>query len=107
MSLVELFASQGHSGGSASVVLAAFGTVARYGVLTPLTGEDSEWMEVGPNVWQNVRLSSVFREEDGRAYDIEAIVHRLPDGKCYLRGGERHYIEFPYTPKKVYVDVEE
>jgi hypothetical protein len=57
--------------------------------LTPLTGDDDEWMEVGEGVFQNVRDSSVFKDprfHDGKlAYDIDA-----PD--------PRAAITFPYEP---------
>lgn len=58
--------------------------------LSPLTGEDDEWNEVGPGVFQNRRVASVFKDprfHDGKlAYDIDN-----PEGP-------RVAITFPYTP---------
>lgn len=63
--------------------------------LTPLTGEDSEWMDVseasggkGP-VRQNKRCSTVFTDEDGRCYDIDT--------------PGRPTITFPYWPEEARV----
>ena len=74
LALLELFTSQGHSGMSAPVLISLFGKLAAQTPLGPLTGEADEWNEVGPRVWQNRRASSIFKEEDGAAYNIEGIV---------------------------------
>ena len=42
LDLIELFASQGHSGFSAPYVINAFDRLARFKPLSPLTGEDDE-----------------------------------------------------------------
>jgi hypothetical protein len=43
--------------------------------LTPLTGEESEWMEVGKNMYQNTRCASVFRNtlfpKEKQCYDLD------------------------------------
>ena len=50
-----------------------FNAIINFEPLTPLTGEDDEWHDVGYNerrtVYQNRRLSTVFKE-DGKAYRI-------------------------------------
>lgn len=66
--LLKLFASQGHSGSSAPDAVALFEKLALYKPLSPLTGEDDEWMEVGSGVWQNRRDPEVFKEHDKNAY---------------------------------------
>jgi hypothetical protein len=105
MELITAFANQGHSGSSAAEVAGIFGKLARYQPLIPLQGTDDEWVEVGTNVWQNRRCSHVFKEADGKAYDINGRVFREPDGSCFTNRGSRVPIEFPYTPKIEYVDV--
>lgn len=135
MALIKLFAEQGHSGMSASVVRGLFNTLAGYELLNPLTGEDDEWTfigrdkftafpvsvpdEVGQEIidsindkkpemlWQNKRCSHVFKGPDGRSYDSHGKVFRQPDGGCYTNGNSRVYVEFPYTPKVEYVNVSE
>lgn len=103
LQLVEVFAAQGHSGSSAAMVTELVQRLMRYDILTPLTGEDSEWTDVaeygGDIQWQNNRLSHVFRDGgDGQAYDIDAIVLIDPQGHRWM--GPRKYIEFPYLPAR-------
>ena len=70
--LVTTFAAEDHSGASAHMALAVFEKVARFQPLTPLTSDPSEWMEVGPNVWQSRRSPSVFSKDGGATwYDID------------------------------------
>lgn len=87
MSLIETFAAQGHSGGSAQMVIEAFNRLARYLPLTPLTGADDEW---GPSPderrLQNLRCSRVFKH--------------LPTGRAYDVTTDRD-VTFPYTPEIV------
>lgn len=104
MKMVKVFADEGHSGMSAPMAISIFQKVARFEPLTPLTGADDEWMEVGDDTFQNVRCSHVFKK-NGKAYDIEGKVFREPDGGCYTSGDSRVPVTFPYTPKTEYVDV--
>lgn len=72
LKLVEAFASQGHSGGSAAMTLGIFDTVARFRPLSPLTSDPSEWMEVGSGMWQCRRAPSVFSKDGGKTwYDLD------------------------------------
>jgi hypothetical protein len=84
LALVDLFASQGHSGASAAYCRTVLHKLLAFHPLTPLTGAADEWVEVSPGVLQNRRIPTVFRQ-DGRAYDIDA-------------GNDRATITFPYTP---------
>lgn len=107
LDLIELFASQGHSGFTAPYTVNVFERLAMFKPLTPLTGEESEWNEIAPGHYQNKRYSAVFKEKDGKAYNIE--------GKIFTDDGEDWYsskdslieINFPYTvpkePEKVYL----
>jgi len=71
--LLEVFCEEGHSGSSAPYAVKVFERLANWKPLSPLTGEDSEWMEVGTNLWQNRRASNVFKDETG-AYWSDGIV---------------------------------
>jgi hypothetical protein len=71
--MVEMFAEEGHSGFSASYALSILKRVLAYNPLTPLTGNDDEWNEVGHGVFQNRRASNVFKE-NGQAYWMDGIV---------------------------------
>lgn len=108
LELLEVFDSQGHSGFSGSYVINAFNRLANFKPLSPLTGEDDEWNDIGyGDSLQNKRYSAVFKnKEDGTAYNIE--------GKVFTDDGETWYtckdssvnVTFPYVvpdkPEYVY-----
>lgn len=107
--LVLVFGTQGHSCFSASYARRALDKLLDFKPIVPLTGADSEWMEVGDGVFQNIRCSSVFKSKDrfdGRPYDIDAVVFREPDGACFGGRGSAQVVAFPYAPRTVYVDVD-
>ena len=107
LKMVNVFAEEGHSGFSAEYAISILQKLLRFEPLSPLTGEDDEWCEVSDNLYQNKRLSRVFKEgKDGQAYDIDGKVFVEPDGCSYTNRDSRVYIEFPYTPKTEYVNVE-
>jgi hypothetical protein len=103
LKIIELFASEGHSGFSAHLAIDIFERVARFEPLTPLTGADDEWFEPTPGLFQNVRCPRVFKDADG-TYDSEGRIFRDPDGSCVTNKDSRVAITFPYTPKREYVD---
>lgn len=108
LKMVEFFSEAGHSGSSAPYTIGLLTKLLSFEPVLPLTGEDSEWNEVGPGVFQNNRCSHVFRQADrfdGQAYDIEGKVFREPNGACYTSGESQVPITFPYTPTREYVDV--
>lgn len=99
--MVRCFSQEGHSGASASYAISALAKLLDYKPLAPLTGEDSEWIEVGEGFWQNVRCGRVFKGADGQAYDSEGIVWK-DDVGCFINLDSRVYVTFPYTPKTEY-----
>lgn len=110
MELVYTFSTQGHSGWSAGQISQIFHRVINYKLLTPLEDLPEQWSNSSGGGQQNTRLSSVFKDEDGTAYDIDAgPFYRMPSGSCYRRGGtKRQPITFPYMQKPPkYIDVDE
>lgn len=108
--LILVFSTHGHSGFSASWARQCLDKLLAYQPLGPLTGEDSEWNEIEPGVFQNNRCGHVFRRADrfdGQAYDLNGKVFREPSGACYIGKDSMVPIVFPYTPTTVYVDVKE
>jgi len=108
--MVEEFSKEGHSGYSASYALGILKKLLAFEPLTPLTGEDSEWIDVteesGGNVmYQNKRLSSVFKDNNS-AWDIDGKVfwewytdeESGEKSKIYFSGsGCATPVGFPYT----------
>jgi hypothetical protein len=112
--MMQEFAEEGHSGFSASYAIGLLEKLLRYKPLTPLTGADDEWVDVGEQsggiLWQNKRASHVFKDNEG-AYDIDGKVfwdwYTDPEtgekSKSYFTCKEsRVMIQFPYTPTTVY-----
>jgi hypothetical protein len=85
LDLVKKFAEEGHSGASAMRCLQLFSRLARFKPLTPLTGEADEWNKIDDKTWQNKRAASVFKDETGKAHDLDA-------------KNQRATIIFPYMP---------
>jgi hypothetical protein len=71
--MVKEFADEDHSGMSASYALSILKSLLAYQPLTPLTGTDDEWDEIGDDFWQNKRAFNVFKDKDG-AYWGDGIV---------------------------------
>lgn len=87
LSMVKEFSRGRHSGLLASYCLDIFDRLARFLPLTPLTGEDDEWVYISDGVYQNKRCPRVFKDKD-HAYDVGASpAHTTPPT-----------ITFPYTP---------
>jgi hypothetical protein len=93
LEIVGLFAGQGHSGGSAVITLGVAERLLRFQPLTPLTGGDSEWTEVTEGTWQSKRCPSVFKDAEGKAWDIDLPPESDGDG-----GASWRTITFPYEP---------
>lgn len=112
LDLIELFASQGHSGFSAPYVVDAFSRLAMFKPLSPLTGEDDEWNDLRDGSFQNKRYSAVFKDKkDGTAYNINGRVF-TDDGEIwYTCGDSKVNVTFPYVvpdkPERVYRNKEE
>ena len=108
LELLDIFSEQGHSGSSAPYILNHFNTLARFKILTPLTGEDIEWNDVSADrddknfYLQNKRCSHVFKDETG-AYDSQGKIFEDENGSCFTNSDSRVYISFPYMPKTEYV----
>lgn len=112
LDLIELFAAQGHSGFTAPYTVNTFKRLAMFKPLTPLTGEDSEWNEIGTGLYQNKRYGAVFKEKDGRVYNSEGKIFTDDGGKMWY-GSKNSIVEitFPYIvpnePEKVYLNTTE
>lgn len=108
--ILLVFSTHGHSGFSAGYATDLLQKLMRFELIAPLTGEPEEWMEPFEEALQNRRASHVFKDParfGGQAYDINAVVFREPDGGCFTGRGSGQPVTFPYTPRTVYVDVDE
>lgn len=92
------------SGGAAAVGFDLFTRLWAGKPLTPLTGEDQEWIE-HPDCYQNRRCGSIFKvKADNPRYGLKI-------GDCYdldnyeLVPGKINIISFPYWPPKAEIDM--
>jgi len=104
MELCKVFDNQGHSGMSASVVANLFKRLTEWQPLTPLTGEDDEWVDVADDVWQNKRAPSVFRDKiNGESYQADYFIFVDENDCTFTSHSSRKYIKFPYNPDHEYI----
>lgn len=68
LDIVRLFASGGHSGGSAAMTLDIIGRLLAFKTLTPLTSDPEDWMEVGDGMWQSKRRPDAFSTDGGQTW---------------------------------------
>lgn len=127
LNLVNKVLNSGQSGGSmpyvSTAVSKAVDKLCMQNPLTPLTGEDYEWMDVsdisGSPTFQNIRNYSVFKDgHNGQSYYLDAIVFKDENdltftGNCVkLKNGQKitscMYIkEFPFSAKTFYINTTE
>ncbi len=105
IALLKVLGGQGHSRSSVAFCVGYFEKLAMFEPLSPLKGTEDEWTKIGDNCWQNKRAPTVFKDEENKAWDIEGKTFRDPDGSCYTNYESKIEINFPYTPKKEYVNV--
>ena len=107
--MIKEFSDEGHSGFSAPYAINILSKLMSFKPLSPLTGEDDEWVDVsemsGTPHYQNKRRSSVFKDgKDGEAYDIDGKVfwewykdeEGNPSKTYYTCRESRVPITFPY-----------
>ena len=115
LELIEVFAKQGHSGMSASIVRNFFNKLADFKPLAPLTFKDGEWGAVdNTGMCQNKRNSAVFKNcDDGKPYYIYAYYKKDQKGGTWsgnLNVGDgkhigRCYIKDPANMPSVCIDI--
>ena len=113
LNLVETFANQGHSGFTANYTINILTKLLKQSFVTPLTGEDDEWIEVTNGVYQNKREGKIFKQDDrfdGKPYYIDGKAFSDDGGKSwYTNSNSFVTIEFPLKelPKTEYIILED
>lgn len=103
LDIIEVFSNQKHSGSSAPYIISLLKRLLSYKPVTPLTGEDDEWIDVSEyfenkKVWQNKRYLSVFKDENNNATCQDAIYFSNDEGHTFYTCRESTIpITFPYT----------
>jgi hypothetical protein len=68
LEVILAFISYGHSGGSAATTIPILNDLLQFKNITPLTKDPDEWVEVGPQIWQNTRNSAAFSTDGGKTH---------------------------------------
>lgn len=109
LEVLKTLVDQGHTNTSASIVIQFVDRLWSWKPLTPLTGEDDEWIsepKFMEGTLQNKRYSAVFKnKETGECYDIEGIVFEEPYDDHYISftcNKSRVPVTFPYMPPDKY-----
>lgn len=127
LALIEAFGESGQSGGSAPYTARAISkAVEKLCLQEPIcdiTGIDDEWSDIKDYsndrkpYYQNKRLSSLFKEEGGKPYYIDAIIWQGEEdwdtftGRVYVDNinfqliGSSQTVKLPFKPKSYYVNV--
>lgn len=107
--MVEEFSEEEHSGTTAPYALSILKRLLNWEPITPLTGKDEEWQEVGIGMFQNKRCSKIFKDgKNGQAYDIEGTIFRNQNGATFTNEYSFKPVSFPYMPEEpIVVDVYE
>lgn len=115
LELLEVFSKQGHSGFSANYCIDTFKKLASFEPLSPIVCNENEWCNIDEDLFQNTRLSSVFKEGvNGKPYFIDAIIWVTQNNETYTGAaitkagkkiGSAQTIKLPFYPKRFYVDV--
>ncbi len=125
LALCEAFGNSGQSGGSAPYVASAISESIRKLCLKEpicdITGHESEWVDVSEmmdrKLWQNLRCSALFKEENNKCNYINAIVWQGEEeydtftGRVYIDDenfeliSSSQNVKLPFKPKTFYIDV--
>lgn len=126
LALVDKFGHSGQSGGSAPFVATSIANTVEklctFKPLLPITDLDEEWAEVSyPSSptdmqFQNKRLSSIFKNNEGKSWFLDAIAWKTQKGTTWSSNSvklpddriitSKQFIKsFPFEPKTFYIDV--
>ena len=121
MNIVKAFSDEAFSGYTQGYARAILDRILEYKPIQPITGEESEWVAIDPNVTdgevldQNIRCYSVFRKnhDNSTAYNAEAKIFSDNLGENWFTANTNkihsaEHITFPYVvpdaPERVYID---
>lgn len=106
LEVLKVLSDQGHTNLSASIVIQFVDRLWSWKPLTPLTGEDDEWIsepKFMDHTLQNKRYSAVFKnKETGECYDVEGRIFAEPAGIKFTCRESKVPVEFPYMPPDEY-----
>lgn len=104
LEIIETFSKQGHSGFSSSYCIPIINSLLKFEPITPLTGEEDEWCEISDGIFQNKRLSTVFKDKnrfEGKPYWLDGKIFSNDNGlSWYTNSNSCVLVEFPFMPRE-------
>ena len=112
LDIIKLFSEQGHSGFSAQYSMTMLKRLMDYKPLTPIEDNEEDWTKLDYDddlAYQCSRCPSLFKDKQGRVYNVEGKVFSDDNGHTwYTCGDSRIYVELPYDvpskPEYVVID---
>ena len=107
LQLLKVFANQGHSGFTAPLILELFENCVCFRPLTPLTGEEDEWVPIDEGnpdeTEENIRAHGIFRKhhDNATAYYTEGIYFKEPGGTYFSCRESKVPVTFPCNTKEL------
>ena len=80
---LAVFSSHNNSGFSAGIELKLFDILAHYKILTPLTFKGNEWDKINKDLWQNNRITSIFKDNTGKIRYNNAYCYKINRSYSY------------------------
>ena len=119
LSIIKKFDKQGYDEQGTIFAAKVIGTAIRNllmeEIISPIIGDDNEWVLVTHTLYQNNRCSNVFKEsKDAQPHYLDAIHWRLSDGRLYAGKAldsnnniiqSKQYINLPFSPHTFIIDV--
>ena len=102
LELCKILDNDDYSDMSPNFIISLLKRVIYWEPLTPLTGENDEWVVVDKNLKRNKRCSRVFIK-NGVAYDSTGYVFITKQGFRFTCAASKKEITFPYYPKETYI----
>lgn len=115
LDIIKLFSEQGHSGFSAHYSMNILKRLMDYKPLSPITDNENEWTKLDYDndlAFQCKRCPSLFKDSDGRVYNVEGRIFSDDSGHTwYTNGNSRIYVTLPYSvpdkPEYVVLDTKQ
>ena len=109
LEIVKVISKQGHSNFSGEYVIGILERLLRFKPLSAIEDNEGEWEEASDNAFQYKRCYTVFKEPDGKIYNISGKVFSDDGGKTFFMSKDsRVEITMPYevqlTPERIILD---
>lgn len=116
LQLIETFTKQKNSKKETEKIKLLFNKLVDFQQLSEITGEETEWLEISKNTYQNKKLKTLFKQKD-KSYFVNAIIWETQDhqeifaGIAKTKDGKeiscRQVVKsFPFVPKTFRIEVE-